>query len=181
MFSLSRKVNFDQNSEFLGLHFCANIKLCAQPSILANCLKIIDFPDWNVFQCMEIMLAQENHCWNFGCLCSGNRIRLKCYFYIFDFNFSNISVMWIKISSCKENTKDIMRKKEMLNFALSYILKRDKNAPFITAAFEAPNLLRNDSLAFKEYITEKKFMNFSNVEQVMSIRIEDNTGVNQLR
>ena len=39
----SRKVNYGQNSESLGVHFCANMKLHAHPAILANCLNISNF------------------------------------------------------------------------------------------------------------------------------------------
>ena len=37
-------MNFGQNSEILGLHFCAGLKLHTQPAVLANYLKINDLP-----------------------------------------------------------------------------------------------------------------------------------------
>ena len=40
----SRMLNLSQNSEILGLHSGANMKLSTKSAVLANCLKTIDFP-----------------------------------------------------------------------------------------------------------------------------------------
>ena len=42
----SRKVDIGQNYETSSLHFCANIKLRMQSTLLANCLSLF-FPDRN--------------------------------------------------------------------------------------------------------------------------------------
>ena len=40
-------MNFGQNSEIMGLQFCANMKFRTQPVVLVNCLKSLIFHDWN--------------------------------------------------------------------------------------------------------------------------------------
>ena len=50
----------------------------------------------------------------------------------------------------EKNMTDILRTKAMLNFTLSLIPKRDKNAPFIYPSLKAPILIRNESLTSKE-------------------------------
>ena len=47
------KVNFGQNSEILGLHFCANTKLCTELAVFVNCLKIIDFSIYDNSDCFK--------------------------------------------------------------------------------------------------------------------------------
>ena len=56
----------------------------------------------------------------------------------------------------------------MLNFVLSSIPKRGKNAPSIYHAFKALILIRNDSSASEESKAKKPFVNTSYVEQNMS-------------
>ena len=51
----SRKVNYGQSSEILILYFCASMKLCIQPAIHANCLKVIGSSWLKYPPCMKIL------------------------------------------------------------------------------------------------------------------------------
>ena len=46
IYCLTRKANFDQNSEILSIHFCASMKLCTHSGIhLQAASKSLIFPD----------------------------------------------------------------------------------------------------------------------------------------
>ena len=73
----SRKLNFGQISEILGLHFCANMKFRTQPAILGNCLKIIDFSrhtDLNIKPCIYF---SSNYYQTASFLISGGHFNLE--------------------------------------------------------------------------------------------------------
>ena len=76
-------------------------------------------------------------------------------FYIFADNFLNISVLLqTNLSSYREKHDGYFVDKSELNFALSLIPKRGKNAPSIYPALKVPILIRNDSLTSEEPIAK---------------------------